>query len=401
MSWPQRNRWSNRWTHKLPFVLAAYLTLSLVAACGGGSGSEASPAISPTAVSSVSVICSPSTVAPGATSLCNATIQGSGNYSSAVSWKASAGAITSEGMFTAPASPVPVTITAMSVQDMAQTGDTIVTVQLQMPQSKHVVMVMEENQSYSTVVGNTSAWPNLNNLIDNGALPTNYYADSHPSIGNYFMLTTGQPLTTDDSSTTVWTVDNIARRMLSSGVSFRVYAEGVIQGYLGGNTGLYVVRHNPFAMLSDVADNPQVANETIWPFTKFASDVANGTLPQYSFIVPNLDDDAHNGTPQQADSWLQTNVIGPLSSYSPFEPGGDGILVVDFDEAADSDTTHGGGHVALVLWGPNVRVGYRQTSTTIYQHESMLRAEIEALGLANPPGAAATAPSMAEFFVQK
>ena len=401
MGWLQRNRGSNRWTHTLPSVLAAYLILSMVAACGGGSGSDASPAISPTAVSSVSVVCSPSTVAPNATSQCNATIQGSGNYSSAVSWKASAGIITPEGMFTAPSSPVIVTVTAMSVQDMTQTAEAIVTVQLQMPQSKHVVMVMEENQSYSTVVGNTTIWPNLNNLIDHGALPTNYYADSHPSIGNYFMLTTGQLLTTDDSSTTVWTVDNIARRMLASGVSFRVYAEGIPQGYLGGNTGLYVVRHNPFAMLSDVADNPQVANETIWPFTQFASDVANGTLPEYSFIVPNLDDDTHNGTPQQADSWLQANVIGPLSSYSPFEPGGDGILIVDFDEAETSDITHGGGHIAAVLWGPNVRAGYQQTSSTIYQHESMLRTEMEALGLTNPPGAAATAPSMAEFFLQK
>ena len=263
------------------------------------------------------------------------------------------------------------------------------------------MMVMEENQGYSSVVGNPSVWPNLNNLISQGALPTNYYADSHPSIGNYLMLTTGQVLTTDDSSTAVWNVDNIARRMLASGVSFKVYAEGIAQGYLGGNKGTYLIRHDPFAMLSDIADNPQVANKTIWPFTQFASDVANGTLPEYSFIVPDVNDDAHNGTPQQADAWLQTNVIGPLSSYSAFEPGGDGILIVDFDEAEDSDSTHGGGQVAPALWGPNVKVGYRQASTTLYQHESMLRTEMEALGLANPPGAAATAPSMAEFFVQK
>ncbi|MEO6966403.1 MAG: alkaline phosphatase family protein [Acidobacteriaceae bacterium] len=262
-------------------------------------------------------------------------------------------------------------------------------------------MVMEENQGYSSVVGNPSVWPNLNHLISQGALPTNYYADSHPSIGNYLMLTTGQLLTTDDSSTAVWNVDNIARRMLASGVSFKVYAEGIAQGYLGGNTGPYVIRHDPFAMLSDIADNPQVANETIYPFTQFASDVANGMLPEYSFIVPDVNDDSHDGTPQQADAWLQMNVIGPLSSYSAFEPGGDGILIVNFDEAEDSDSTHGGGHVAVVLWGPNVKVGYRQASTTVYQHESMLRTEMEALGLANPPGVAATAPSMADFFVQK
>jgi acid phosphatase len=276
-----------------------------------------------------------------------------------------------------------------------------VTVELLTPQSKHVVIVMEENQSYATVVGNTSGWPILNNLISNGALPTNYYANSHPSIGNYFMLTTGQLLTTNDSSTIVWNVDNLARRMLASGASFKVYAEGITQGYLGGDTGLYVIRHNPFAMLSDVSDNPQVANECIWPFSQFAADLASGALPEFSFIVPNLDDDAHNGTPLQADTWLQTNVILPLSNSAAFAPGGDGILIVDFDEAVDTDTTNGGGHVAPVLWGPNVKAGYKQTSTTVYQHQSMLRTVMDALRLANPPGSAAGAPSMAEFFVQK
>jgi acid phosphatase len=294
-----------------------------------------------------------------------------------------------------------VTVTATSTQDTTKSGTAAVTAQLQTPQSNHIVVVMEENQSYATVVGNTSDWPSLNTLISNGALPTNYYANSHPSIGNYFMLTTGQLLTTDDNSTTVWNVDNLARRMLASGVSFKVYAEGIPQGYLGGNTGLYLIRHNPFAMLSDVADNPQVANQCIWPFTQFAADLASGTLPEFSFIVPNIDDDAHNGTPQQADAWLQTNVIAPLSNSSAFASGGDGILIVDFDEAASSDTVYGGGQVAPVLWGPNVKVGFTQTSTTLYQHQSMLRTVIEALRLSNPPGAAASAPSMSEFLVQK
>jgi phosphatidylinositol-3-phosphatase len=237
-------------------------------------------------------------------------------------------------------------------------------------------------------------------LIKTGALPTNYYADTHPSIGNYLMLTTGQILTNDDSSTQVWNVDNVARRMLASGVSFRVYAEGITQGYVGGNTGLYLIRHNPFALLSDVADNATVANQVICPITQFATDLANNALPEFSFIVPDVNDDAHNGTPQQADSWLQTNVVVPLSSYSAFAAGGDGLLIVDFDEAATSDTDHGGGHVSPVLWGPIVRVGYTQASTTIYQHESMLRTIMEGLGLSDPPGAAASAPSMSEFFVQ-
>ncbi len=259
---------------------------------------------------------------------------------------------------------------------------------------------MEENQSYSTVVGATTVWPNLNKLIAAGALPTNYYANTHPSIGNYFMLTTGQILTNDDNSTAIWNADNIARRMLASGVTFRVYAEGITQGYLGGNTGLYLIRHNPFAMLSDVAGNSQVANEVIWPFTQFATDLANNALPDFSYIVPDVNDDAHNGTPQQADTWLEANVVTPLAANAAFKAGGDGILIVDFDEAADTDTTNGGGHVAPVLWGPQVKAGYMQTSNTVYQHQSVLLTIMQSLGLNTPPGAAASAPAMTEFFVQ-
>ena len=177
-------------------------------------------------------------------------------------------------------------------------------------QSKHVVMVMEsENQSYSTVVGHTSVWPNRNALIDKGALATHYYSNSHPSIGNYFMLTTGQLLTTNDNSTKVWNVANIARRMLAEHVSFRIYAEGIKQGHLGGNTGLCLIRHNPFAMLSDIADSKTVADTHIFPFTQFAIDLANGNVPEYSYIIPDIEDDADNGTPHAADAWLQKNVV--------------------------------------------------------------------------------------------
>lgn len=266
------------------------------------------------------------------------------------------------------------------------------------PRSYHVVMVMEENQSYSTVVGDTTNWPNLNHLIGKGALATHYYANTHPSIGNYFMLTTGQILTNNDGSTKVWNVANIARQMLAQHVSFKIYAEGISQGYVGGNTGLYLIRHNPFAMLSDIADNKTVAKAHIWPFTQFAKDAANNALPEFSYIVPDVDDDAHNGTPHAADEWLQTKVVDPLSSYSSFEPGGTGVLIVDFDEAEDSDTTHGGGHISPVLWGPNVKAGYKQASSTVYQHQSMLRTMMGLMQVANPPGSAASAPLMTEFF---
>jgi phosphatidylinositol-3-phosphatase len=338
-------------------------------------------------------------MAPSTTSQCSAAA--ATGTTPTVTWSASAGAITSAGLFTAPSSTGSVTITASSSQSSVQAGTETLTVQLKTPASQHVVMVMEENQDYSTTFGNTVGWPNLNKLMQQGSVPTNYYADVHPSIGNYFMLTTGQTLTTNDNSTTVWNVDNIARRMIAQNVPFKVYAEGISRGYLGGNSGNYLIRHNPFAMLSDVAGSPQVADQVIWPFSQFAIDVANNALPQFSFIVPDVMDDAHSGTQTAADTWLQSNVVAPISGLPAFQKGGDGVLIVDFDEGGDDDSANGGGHVSPVFWGPLAAPGYTQKSSVLYQHESMLCTVMEALDLPNPPGNAATAPSMAEFFVQK
>src|SRR5438105_4400000 len=58
------------------------------------------------------------------------------------------------------------------------------------PQHSFVVMVVEENHAYEQVIGSASM-PYLNTLAQQGALATQYYADAHPSIGNYFALTTG------------------------------------------------------------------------------------------------------------------------------------------------------------------------------------------------------------------
>ncbi|MGC2635916.1 MAG: alkaline phosphatase family protein [Acidobacteriaceae bacterium] len=383
-------------TRRINAIAWAGTALVLMLGSGGCGSTQGSLQTAPT-IASVEVSCTPSTVAPGASSQCSATVQGSGTYSSAVTWSASSGSISAAGVLTAPSTTGSATVTATSTQNTAKSGTAIVTVQSSTPQTHHVVLVMEENQSYSTVVGNTTDWPNLNALIGQGALPTNYYANTHPSIGNYFMLTTGQILTNDDNSTKVWNVDNLARRMLAAGVSFRICAEGISRGYVGGNTGLYLIRHNPFAMLSDIADSSTVANQVIWPFSQFAADAAGGNLPQFSYIVPDVDDDAHNGTPQQADTWLESNVVTPLESTAAFSSGGDGVLIVDFDEAATTDTTNGGGHVSPVLWGPGVKAGYQQTSSTVYQHQSMLATIVELLQLANPPGAAAIAPPMNQF----
>ncbi len=259
------------------------------------------------------------------------------------------------------------------------------------PISGHVFVVLEENHSYSSVIG-SSSMPYLNSLASKYGLATQYYANTHPSIGNYFMLTAGQIITTNDSLCSTLTQDNIVRHLLTAGKTWKSYAESLPSaGYTGCGSGAYVKRHNPLAYFSDVANSSEKFN--LVPFTKFATDRANNTLPNFSFIVPNLLHDGHDGSLSTADSWLKTN-IAPLIASATFQK--DGLLIIVFDESVGTDTAHGGGHIAAVVIGPKVRAGYK--STILYQHQNLLKTAMKALGLTSFPGAASGAASMSDFF---
>ncbi|MGE5056422.1 MAG: alkaline phosphatase family protein [Acidobacteriota bacterium] len=260
------------------------------------------------------------------------------------------------------------------------------------PTFSHVFVVVEENHSFTDVIGNSSM-PYLNSLASKYGLAKQYFANAHPSIPNYLMLTTGQMETLNDNFSGTIGDENVVRELVSAGKTWKTYQESIpAAGYLGGDASPYVRRHNPFSLLSDVQNNPaQAAN--IVPFTQFAPDLANNLLPNFSFIVPDVNNDAHDGTLATADSWLQSN-MAPLIASSTFQSGG--LLVILFDEGELSDFNHGGGQVAVVIVSSNSKPNFQ--SQTLYQHQSTLRLVLEALGVKKFPGQAATAPDMAEFF---
>ena len=258
------------------------------------------------------------------------------------------------------------------------------------PLMGHVVVVVEENTDYSSVIGNSSM-PYLNGLAQQYALATKYYAVTHPSIGNYFMMTVGKIVTNDDSYSGVVSDDNIIRRLIAAGKTWKSYAEDLPSvGYTGGDAGNYARKHNVIALLSDVV-NSATQRDNLVPFSQFATDLAAGNLPDYSFVAPNLCNDAHDCSLATADQWLQTN-IDPLVKNAAFQR--DGVLVITFDESS-GDNVNGGGHVATVIVSPKAKHGYEGVG--VYEHQSLLRLTAQALGV-TPPNAAATAPDMGEFF---
>src|SRR2546430_7973664 len=153
------------------------------------------------------------------------------------------------------------------------------------PQLGHVFVVVEENHSYSEVIGN-AAMPYLNSLVSQGGLATQYFANAHPSIPNYFMLTTGQPITTDDNFSGTVSDDNVVRELIAAGKTWKSYAESLpAAGYTGPDAPPYLKHHNPFAYFSDVLNNSAQASNLV-PFGQLLADLANNQVPNYSFIAP-------------------------------------------------------------------------------------------------------------------
>ncbi len=263
----------------------------------------------------------------------------------------------------------------------------------------HVIIVAEENANYTDVIGSPSM-PYLSGLANQYGLATQYFANLKSSISDYFLWTTGQILTLDNSQTPITfpvSVDNVVRELLAAGLTWKQYAESIPSvGYIGGDAigpdgGSFLTRHVPLPYLTDVQNSPS-QRQNIVPFTQLATDLAAGNLPNYSFITPNGCHDTHDCSFNTADNWLKAN-IDPLIKSAEFQK--DGLLIISFDESGN-DTTHGGGHIATIIVSPFSRGGYQ--STTFYQHESVLRLMLEGLGVKTLPGAAATAPKMWEFF---
>src|SRR5882757_5332272 len=59
-----------------------------------------------------------------------------------------------------------------------------------LPKPDHLVVVIEENHSYSSIIGSSSA-PYINSLASQGASFTQSFAITHPSEPNYLALYAG------------------------------------------------------------------------------------------------------------------------------------------------------------------------------------------------------------------
>jgi hypothetical protein len=281
------------------------------------------------------------------------------------------------------------------------------------PTFGHVVIVVGENSDFTTT-HNAKNMPYLTSLASSYGLGINYYSDTHPSIGNYLNLTTGYILTDDDSRTPQnfpVSNNNIAFEVQSAGKTWKDYVENLpsVKGCGGLTSGDYYVRHDPLEYMTDI--NTEASKFVC--FSQFAKDLANKALPNLSWLVPNGCDDAHDCAIGTFDTWLKTEIPALLKS-SYFQTGGDGLLIIVFDENATNGTpdcettTEGlgcGGQVELVVVSPQSLKGFKSKGgdsrnyKSSYDEGDILRTMAQGLGLSTANlGWATDGVFMADFF---
>jgi phosphatidylinositol-3-phosphatase len=275
------------------------------------------------------------------------------------------------------------------------------------PHSSHVWVITEENHSLEEVVG-SSKMPYYNQLIHHYGLATQFYANQHSSLPALMWFVAGAPVTdNNDTVSCNYYSDNIVRQLLKQGYTWRSYQQNLptagYQGLYGGKNRSYYRRHNPLIDFSDVCPGTEQERNSV-PYSQMERDFAEGNTVNYAYITPDVDEDAHSGTLEAADHWLKSNLPAILARPE-FGPGGDGIIFIVWDEgdlvhkdarcSASVDKGCGGRTATLVI-GPQVRAGYK--STTTYHNQSVLKTVCVAMGLSPCPGAAQDAAPMAEFF---
>jgi phosphatidylinositol-3-phosphatase len=250
------------------------------------------------------------------------------------------------------------------------------------PTPAHIVIVVEENHSSDNVIGNKSA-PFMNQLAAGGALMTQSYAETHPSEPNYLAMFSGSTmgLTSDACPVDAGAAPNLGAELLAAGYTFAGFPEDLpAVGSPACAAGKYARKHAPWANFTNVPP------ETSVPFTAFNARTDYGSLPTVSFVIPNLDNDMHDGTIAQADTWLATN----LARYANWAVANNSLLIVTWDEDDNGPTNQ----IPTMIYGDHVRPG---TYAEPISHYNVLSTVEQMYGLTKT-GLAANAPAIADIW---
>ena len=263
-----------------------------------------------------------------------------------------------------------------------------------------VFVIPMENESSSAIYGDTTDAPYINNtLIPASAYATMFMDElpaSVPSEPHYVWMEAGTnafsdyTFTTDNNasgSNSTNSTQHLVTQLKAANLSWMSYQEGMTTGTcpISSITGTnYAAKHDPFVFFQDVSGStPSTSNAYCIahhkPYTSFATDLANGTMPSYVFITPDLCHDMHgasgcpSGTAAAAnikagDTWLSSE-LPPILAYANAH---DAVVYLIWDEGSNNQT------IPFLAFGPHIKTG---ASPTVYSHSALLKSIEKQLGV--------------------
>ena len=205
-----------------------------------------------------------------------------------------------------------------------------------------VLVFMVENHSLGQM---RAGMPRTYAFASRHAYATGYRAIRHPSLPNYIAIAAGSTMgVADDGDPSAHHLrgNNVFRQALRSGHTAKVYAESMPRRCALTNRGRYAVRHNPWTYFSGPRDRAACRRYDV-NARRLARDSAAGALPNVGFVIPDVIDDAHDGTLAQADAWISRQ-IGILTAGPDWRAGRLAVVV-----SADEDDRHSGNRVLTLV----------------------------------------------------
>jgi hypothetical protein len=244
-----------------------------------------------------------------------------------------------------------------------------------LPRPAHVIVIVEENKTLAQVVDGGKA-PFITTLAQHGALFTGSHGVTHPSLPNYFALFAGLTNTNGDGCPAAGIdsgAPNLGSELLAAHMSFGGFAEGLPSaGSTVCSAGSYARKHAPWVAFENVPPGDSR------PMSALPASYDH--LPTVTMLIPDVDDDMHDGTIEAGDDWLQSH-LGGLLAWADTH---DTLVVLTWDEGFDATNS-----IPTIFYGPMVKPG---KYTEHIDHYNVLRTLEDLYGLAHTGRAETAAP---------
>ena len=258
----------------------------------------------------------------------------------------------------------------------------------------HVFLITEENESYQTIIGDTTDAPNINKYANKYGLATDYFGIGHPSEenyvaqigGNYYGIQDDDDFTCPNASlNSTYSVgcseagsetagenypnhtifgDNLAKQIDDAGLAWKGYFQTMpSKGFMGdcypdtSSHCFYAAKHNGFVNYDSVQDS-QSERDKMVPLDDnnlgLKADLKNDEVPNFSYIIPDQCNDMHakagctNGCTnsdttnavciQQGDAYLK-GLVDEIRNSNSWKHGHD-VIVITFDESDPPPTAN-------------------------------------------------------------